>query len=62
MHQERLGHGQYIAYRRPRSGGAGTWIARWWNEGGKTLQTRLGMADDIQDADGEEILRLLTKI
>ena len=56
-HQERLGHGQYIAYRRPKSGGAGTWTARWWNEDdNKTVQSRLGMADDIQDADGNQIL------
>jgi integrase len=56
MHQERIGHGQYIAYRRPKSGGAGTWMARLWTEGGKTVQARLGMADDIQDADGEQVL------
>jgi integrase len=57
MHQERVGHGQYIAYRRPKIGGAGTWIARHWNEGDKkTVQTRLGTADDIQDANGDQIL------
>ena len=56
-HQERLGHGQYIAYRKPKNGGTGTWTARWWNEeDNRTLQSRLGFADDIQDADGNQIL------
>jgi len=56
MHQERLSTGQYIAYRKPTTGGAGTWLARWRNDAGKITQTRLGAADDFQDADGEEIL------
>lgn len=50
MHQEPLAPGQYLAYRKPEKGGAGSWFARWHREG-KILQTRLGTADDFEDAD-----------
>jgi len=50
MHQERVAPGQYLAYRRPDKGGAGSWFARWHCEG-RIKQTRLGTADDFEDAD-----------
>lgn len=55
MHQEPLAPGQYLAYRRPEKGGAGSWFARWHREG-KILQTRLGTADDFQEADEKSVL------
>ncbi len=55
MHQEPLAPGLYLAYRKPDKGGSGSWFARWNNEG-KISQTRLGIADDFQDADGQTIL------
>lgn len=55
MHQEPLASGQYLAYRRAEKGGAGSWFARW-NHEGKIQQSRLGTADDFQDANGEEFL------
>ena len=50
MHQEPMAPGQYLAYRKPEKGGAGSWFARWHREG-KIQQTRLGTADDFEDAD-----------
>lgn len=50
MHQEPLAPGQYLAYRKPEKGGAGSWFARWHRDG-KIQQTRLGTADDYEDAD-----------
>jgi len=55
MHQEPLAPAQYLAYRRPEKGGAGSWLARQ-NRGGKIIQSRLGTADDFQDSDGAGIL------
>jgi len=56
-HQEPLSPGRYLAYRKPKSEAAGSWMARWYDKethlGG---QERLGTADDYQDADGENIL------
>jgi len=57
MHQEPLAPGQYLAYRKPEKGGAGSWFARWHREG-KILQTRLGTADDFEDADKRPIKEL----
>jgi len=56
-HQEHLAEGCYLAYRRPKSGGAGSWMARWKNKDtGKFLMKRLGDADDLMDVDGLKIL------
>lgn len=55
MSQEPLAPGQYLAYRRPASGAAGSWFARWSADKG-ILQTRLGTADDYSTADGEGVL------
>jgi integrase len=56
-HQEPLSSGKYLAYRRPKSGAAGSWLARWYDaESRKDGQERLGIADDFQDADGASIL------
>jgi integrase len=56
-HQEPLSSGKYLAYRRPKSGAAGSWLARWYDpQTRKDGQERLGVADDFQDADGVGIL------
>ena len=52
--QEPLSPGHYLGYRRPESGAAGSWFARC-RRGGKILQTRLGTADDFQDANGVDL-------
>lgn len=53
--QDPIAPGQYLGYRRPASGAAGSWFARW-RQDGKILQERLGTADDFQDADGIDVL------
>lgn len=56
-HQTPLAAGFYLAYRRPRSGQAGAWLARWKDAGDKVdKQMRLGDAVDYADADGIRIL------
>lgn len=56
-HQAPLAPGQYLAYRRPKSKAAGSWLARWNDPETKTeAQTRLGTADDYSEADGAEVL------
>ena len=55
MNQEPLAPGQYLAYRRPESGAAGSWLARL-KQDGKILQARLGTADDYSGADGAGVL------
>lgn len=54
---ETIGRGAYLLYQRPRNGRAGSWYARWVDpDSKKQVQTRLGEADDLQDADGVEVL------
>ena len=54
---ETIGRGAYLLYQRPKNGRAGSWYARWVDlESLKQVQTRLGEADDMQDADGVEVL------
>lgn len=54
---ETIGRGAYLLYQRPKNGRAGSWYARWVDlESKKQVQTRLGEADDMQDADGVEVL------
>lgn len=56
-HQERIAEGCYLAYRRPVSGGTGSWLARWVDkETKKEIQKRLADADDYLDADGIKVL------
>ena len=56
-HQERIAAGCYLAYRRPKRGGDGSWMARWFDkETGKALQKHLGDADDHLEPDGVRIL------
>lgn len=56
-YQEQLSEGRYLAYRRPVNGAAGSWLARWTDlTTGKSLQQRLGDADDLLDPDGMNIL------
>lgn len=56
-HQERISDRCYLAYRRPKDGGGGSWMARWIDKDqGKSFQKRLGDADDFMDADGIQIL------
>jgi hypothetical protein len=46
--------GLHLGYRRRATGG--TWIARRRDEHGLYRETKLGLADDLQDANGEGIL------
>lgn len=43
--------GLHLGYRRTKEGG-GSWIARRFIGDGKYLETKIGTADDLQDADG----------
>jgi len=46
-----------LAYRRPKNGQAGSWMARWQDKAiGADKQLRLGDADDYTEADGRQIL------
>jgi integrase len=53
--QDPIAPGQYLGFRRPATGAAGSWFARW-RQDGKILQERLGTADDFQDANGVDVL------
>lgn len=56
-HQEQLAEGRYLAYRRPLNGAAGSWLARWSDlDTRKSVQCKLGLADDLLDPDGLAIL------
>ena len=56
-YQEQLSEGRYLAYRRPMNGAAGSWMARWTDlTTGDSRQQRLGVADDLMDPDGVNIL------
>ena len=46
--------GLHLGYRRRATGG--TWIARRRDEDGTYHETKIGLADDLQDANGESIL------
>ncbi|MDI9849976.1 site-specific integrase [Rhodoblastus sp. 17X3] len=46
--------GLHVGYRRTKTGG-GTWVARRFIGEGRYAETRLGIADDLQDADGVTI-------
>src|SRR5436309_4795707 len=46
--------GLHLGYRRRATGG--TWIARRRDEDGSYHETKIGLADDLQDANGEAIL------
>ena len=49
-HQEHLHPGQYLAYRRPPTGGPGSWYVRWYiSETRKDGQQRIGTADDSEN-------------
>jgi hypothetical protein len=45
--------GLHVGYRRRGTGG--TWIARRRNERGVYRETKLGLADNLQDANGDTI-------
>jgi len=56
-YMETLATGQYLSYRRPLNGGAGTWTARVYNpETGKIVRQGLGSADDLVPSDGIKLL------
>lgn len=60
-YQEPLAEGRYLLYRRPKNGAAGAWMARWVDKDTtKSVQRRLGDADDLLDADGVNILDFKT--
>jgi integrase len=58
MHQEPLEPGKYLCYRRPKSGASGSWFARIRPKDApkKTIQARMGTADDYMEADDRETL------
>lgn len=47
--------GLHVGYRRVRDGG-GTWVARRFIGAGRYAEVRIGVADDLQEADGGAIL------
>lgn len=49
-----LNKGLHLGYRKGAKGG--TWIARRFTEAGKYAESRIGLADDFQDADGSKTL------
>lgn len=54
-HQDPMGKGEYLGYRRPRSAAAGSWFARVRVEG-KIRQKAIGAADDYADPNGKTVL------
>jgi integrase len=56
-HLDPICPGQYLIYQRPKSGAAGSWLARSYDKTtSKQVQVRIGTADDFNDADGDLIL------
>jgi len=56
-HLDPISPGQYLIYQRPKSGAAGSWLARSYDKtSGKQVQVRIGTADDFNDPDGDQIL------
>jgi integrase len=53
-HWRSIDQGRHLGYRRGSRGG--TWVARRFLGAGKYAETRLGIADDVTDADGVEVL------
>src|ERR1043166_1131743 len=53
-HWRMLEQGLHLGYRRRATGG--TWIARRRDEGGTYREEKIGLADDVQDANGQSIL------
>lgn len=54
-HWRALGQGEHLGYYKGATGG--TWIARWRPAGGGAYRKkRLGLADDVRDADGASVL------
>src|SRR5262245_53446235 len=53
-HWRMLEQGLHLGYRRRATGG--TWIARRRDEKGTYREEKLGLADDVQDADDQSIL------
>lgn len=56
-----MGPGRWIGYTKPVRGGAGTWHARYFNGEAqqKFRESRLGVADDYDEADSQVILTYL---
>jgi hypothetical protein len=53
-HWRMIEQGLHVGYRRRRTGG--TWIARRRNDRGIYREAKLGLADDLQDANGDAVL------
>lgn len=51
-----LESGLHLGYRRTAGGGGGTWTARRFIGDGKYLEKKVGVADDLQEADGTRLL------
>ena len=49
-----IGTGQHVGYYKGTEGG--TWLARWRPPGGSYKKRKLGLADDVRDADGVRVL------
>src|SRR3954449_7324687 len=47
-----MGVGQHLGYYKA----AGTWLARWRPPSGTYTKRKLGLADDVRDADGVRVL------
>lgn len=56
-HAETISPGCYLVYHRPKSGGCGTWRARWRDLATSKIKSKaLGAADDLMSADGGAVL------
>ncbi len=53
-HWRRIDQGSHVGYYKGKR--AGTWVARYFLGNGKYAETKLGAADDVQDADGIAVL------
>jgi len=56
-----MGPGRWVGYTRPNRGGSGSWHARYFNGEArqKFRESRLGVADDYDSADGQVVLTYL---
>lgn len=53
-HWRAISKGTHVGYRKSRRGG--TWVARYYQASGGYVYATLGVADDVEDADGTRVL------
>jgi len=53
---EHVANGQYLCYRRPQNGSAGTWSARFLDEFGSEHLKKMALADDDLPANGKTVM------